>query len=146
MIMPGPLSIRETREGGVHRLTPIGELDLATAPLLETAFDAVFGDHDAEMIVVDLTELSFMDATGIHLLLRMHAACEDADRLRVINGSRAVQRVLEITGVRAHLPIISRDGDPLAPPPLMTQSTPSSRASRGMPQTCWPRRRARPYP
>ena len=42
MISPGPLSIRETREGGVHRLTPIGELDLATAPLLESAFDAVF--------------------------------------------------------------------------------------------------------
>ena len=37
MITPGPLLIRETREGGVHRLTPIGELDLATAPLLENA-------------------------------------------------------------------------------------------------------------
>ena len=117
MISPGPLSIRETREGGVHRLTPIGELDLATAPLLESAFDAAFGDDDAEMIVVDLTELSFMDSTGIHMLLRMRAACEDADRLRVINGSRAVERVLDITGVRAHLPIISSDGDPIAPPP-----------------------------
>lgn len=117
MITPWPLSIRESREGGVHRLTPIGELDLATVPLLESAFDAASGDHDAEMIVVDLTELSFMDVTGIHLLLRMQAACEDADRLRVINGSRAVQRVLEITGVRAHLPIISSDSDPLAPPP-----------------------------
>src|SRR5436190_20955994 len=117
MIAPGPLLMRETREGGVHRLTLIGELDLATAPLLESAFDAVLGDDAAEMIVVDLTELSFMDSTGIHLLLRMHAACEEADRLRVINGSRAVERVLDITGVRAHLPLISSDSDPLAPPP-----------------------------
>ena len=117
MITPGPLLVRETREGGVRRLTPIGELDLATAPLLESAFDAVLGDDDAEMIVVDLTELSFMDSTGIHLLLRMNAACEDADRLRVINGSRAVERVLDLTGVRAHLPIISSDCDPLAPLP-----------------------------
>ena len=92
MITPGRLSVRETSEGGVHRLTPIGELDLATAPLLESAFDAVFGDDDAEMIVVDLTELSFIDSTGIHLLIRMHGACADVDRLRVINGSRAVER------------------------------------------------------
>ena len=59
------------REGGVQRLTPIGELDLATVPMLESAFDAVFRDEDAEKIVVDLTELSFMDSTGIQLLLRM---------------------------------------------------------------------------
>jgi anti-sigma B factor antagonist len=117
MIAPGPLSVRETSEGGVHRLTPIGELDLATAPLLESAFDVVFRDDDAEMIVVDLTELSFMDSTGIHLLVRMHGACADVDRLRVINGSRAVERVLDLAGVRAHLPIISSDCDPLAPLP-----------------------------
>ena len=41
MITLGPLLVREMREGGVHRLTPIGELDLATAPMLESAFDAV---------------------------------------------------------------------------------------------------------
>jgi anti-anti-sigma factor len=115
MISPRPLSIRATREGGVHRLTPVGELDLATAPLLESAFDGVLEDDAAEMIVVDLTELSFMDSTGVHLLLRMRAACEGADRLRVINGSRAVERVLEVSGVRAHLPIISSE-HPLARP------------------------------
>jgi anti-anti-sigma factor len=115
--MSGPLSVRETSEGGVHRLTPIGELDLATAPLLESAFDAAFTDDDVEMIVVDLTELSFMDSTGVHLLIRMHRACADADRLRVINGSRAVERMLNLTGIRAQLPVISSDYDPLAPLP-----------------------------
>ena len=58
-----------------------------------------------------------MDSTGIHLLIRMHAACKDGDRLRVINGSRAVERMLDLTGVRARLPIISSDSDPLAPLP-----------------------------
>ena len=115
MITSGPLSVREMREGAIHRLTPTGELDLATAPLLESAFDVVLRDEDAEIIVVDLTELSFMDSTGIHLLIRMHGACADVDRLRVINGSRAVERMLDLTGVRAHLPIISPDCDPLAP-------------------------------
>lgn len=115
MITPGLLSVRETSEGGVHRLTPIGELDLSTAPLLESAFDAVFRDDDAEMIVVDLRELTFIDSTGIHLLIRMNGACANVDRLRVINGSRTVERMLDLTGVRAHLPVISSDSDPLAP-------------------------------
>jgi anti-anti-sigma factor len=111
-----PLSIRDTREGAVHRLTPIGELDMATAPLLERAFDAVFRDDDVEMIVVDLTELGFIDSTGIHLLVRMRAACAAADRLRVVNGSGAVQRVLDLSGVRAHLPIISSDRELIVAP------------------------------
>ena len=97
MITPGLLSIGETREGGVHRLTPVGELDLATAPLLESAFDAVFRDTGVEMIVVDLTELAFMDSTGIHLLLRMCAACEDGDRLRVINTLAELRLSLRTT-------------------------------------------------
>ncbi len=117
MLTLEPLSVRETKAGGVHRLTLVGELDLATAPQLERAFDAVLREDDAKMIVVDLTELSFMDSTGIHLLIRMHAACADVDRLRVINGSRAVERLLDLTGVGALLPIISSDCDPLAPLP-----------------------------
>lgn len=117
MIAQGPLAVRETNEGRIHRLTPIGELDIATAPMLESAFDAAFSDVAAEMIVVDLRELSFIDSSGIHLLLRMNGACAGVDRLRMINGSRAVERMLDLTGVRARLPIISGDRDPLAPLP-----------------------------
>ena len=116
-MIPELFSVRETHEGGALRLTPIGELDLVTTPILERAFDAVFREGDPEMIVVDLTELSFMDSTGIHLLMRMQAACGGADRLRVINGTRPVARILDVSGVRALLPIISRDDDPHAPLP-----------------------------
>lgn len=109
------LSIRWSRDGGVVRLTPSGDLDLATVPILERACEEVLGDDDAKMIVVDLTELEFMDSTGLHLLLRVSAACRDADRLRVVNGPRAVARLLDLSGVRDLLPIISSDQDPLAP-------------------------------
>lgn len=111
------LSIRRSREGELVRLTPVGELDLATVPILERAFDEVFGDPDARMIVVDLTELGFMDSTGLHLLMRMTGACEEADRLRVVNGSPAVVRLLDVSGVRDLLPIISSRSNPLAPLP-----------------------------
>ena len=114
-LVPEPFEIRRERAGRVHRLTPTGELDIATTPILERAFDAVYHDDDAAMIILDLTQLSFMDSTGIGALLRMNEACEAADRLRIVNGSPAVVRVLDITGVRESLPIINSADDPLAP-------------------------------
>jgi len=115
MSSPQPFEIHAERAGRVHRLIPTGELDIATTPILERAFEAVFDDAGAPMIVVDLTELSFIDSTGIGALIRMNDACEAADRLRVVNGSPAVVKVLDITGVRRQLPIISSADDPLAP-------------------------------
>ena len=117
MSMAEQLSIRWSRDGGVVRLTPLGGSDLATAPILERACEEVLGDDDAKMIVVDLTETEFMDSTALHLLLRVSAACRDADRLRVVNGTSAVVRLFDLAGVRDLLPIISSDQDPLAPIP-----------------------------
>jgi anti-sigma B factor antagonist len=105
--------VRSEREGGVHRLTPVGELDIATTPILEREFDAAFALDESTMLVVDLTELSFIDSTGINLLLRLTDCCPD--RLRMINGSPPVERILDITGVRPALPIIKKESDRLAP-------------------------------
>jgi anti-anti-sigma factor len=110
-----PFDVRSERTDRAHRLIPTGELDIATVPILERAFDAVHEGDDQTMIVVDLTELSFLDSTGIHLLLRINAACKDADRLRIVNGSPVVARMLDITGVRGLLPIVSHDDDPFTP-------------------------------
>jgi anti-sigma B factor antagonist len=146
VMMSGPLSIRSSREGVLHRLTPIGELDLSTAPMLEDAFDAARADESAAMVVVDLTELSFIDSTGIHLLLRMYAACADGDRLRVVNGSRPVERLFDVTGVRDRLPIISRDADPLAPLPSLPSRTSRPRMRSALPVDPQDRITETPYP
>jgi anti-anti-sigma factor len=111
--LPVPFEVRKERSGRVHRLIATGELDVATVAVLER--EAVYHDDDATTIVVDLTELSFMDSTGVGLLVRMNEACDDGDRLRIVNGSPAVGRVLDVTGVRRQLPIISSDDDRLAP-------------------------------
>jgi anti-sigma B factor antagonist len=109
-------SVRAEREGRICRLTPIGELDIATAPVLHGAFDAALGDSAAERIVVDLSELTFMDSAGLHALLTMNAA-EHGGRMRIVRGSPAVERLLDIAGVRTHLPLIDSADDPLGPLP-----------------------------
>lgn len=45
----------------------------------------------------------------------MNEVSKHTNRLRVVNGSPAVVRLLDLTGVRDLLPIISSNDDPLAP-------------------------------
>jgi anti-sigma B factor antagonist len=71
-----------------------GELDLATAPDLETVLAAQTGP-----VAVDLRELSFVDATGLRVLLQAEARSrEDGKNLRFIPG-QAVRRLFDLAGV-----------------------------------------------
>jgi anti-anti-sigma factor len=106
--------VRSKREGSEERLAPVGALDIATTPILELAFDEARNRKGALMIVIDLTQLSFMDASGIHLLERMVAACGETLQLRIINRSPAVKRLFDITGCRDWLPTIHEAEDPFA--------------------------------
>jgi anti-sigma B factor antagonist len=102
--------IASERDAVRHRLAPAGELDIATVPLLEAAFDEV-ERGDADAIVVDLSEVTFIDSTGMQLLLRMNERCSQAGRLEIIS-SPAVERLLDITGLRDQLPVRSNDRTP----------------------------------
>jgi anti-anti-sigma factor len=82
---------------------PAGELDIATVPDFEQSFDEVVGSAP-EAIVVDLSELTFIDSTGLRALLTMSERYKGDLGLTV--GSPAVERIIEITGTRAQLPLI----------------------------------------
>jgi anti-anti-sigma factor len=102
-----PLSIISERDGEAHRVAAIGELDIATVDLLERALLEV-EETDAELIVLDLSALSFIDSTGLRLVLDLNERCGGAaDRLRIVAGSPAVERLLDIVGLRDKLPLIT---------------------------------------
>lgn len=80
-----------------------GELDLASSPALEEELERV-AESGAEVVVVDLRELEFMDSTGLSVLVRAHQRAEDQGRrLGLVNGSQQVQRLLALTGVDERL-------------------------------------------
>jgi anti-anti-sigma factor len=62
------LKIRETRADGWLRLSLTGDLDLASAPVLDDRL-ARFRAVKAP-VRLDLSKLDFIDSTGIHLLVR----------------------------------------------------------------------------
>ena len=84
-------------------MAPVGELDLSTADqvweTLEELRDAGF-----DRIVLDLRELTFMDSSGLHLIVRAReAAGEKGFDFALIDGNDPVCRILDLTGLREHL-------------------------------------------
>ena len=95
-----PISFDVTGEqlNGIARLQARGELDLSTTPLLERAFTAV-EELQPSTIVLDFSDLAFIDSTGLQSLLRAHARATESGRLlAVINGTDGVRKVFELTG------------------------------------------------
>jgi len=76
-----------------------GELDDASAPALERELDRAESGVGATL-VLDLSELEFIDSTGIALLVEAaRRASEGGFELKALRGSGQVERVLELTGV-----------------------------------------------
>jgi len=104
LLRVGELIISSDREGDVYTIRPTGELDLATAPILQGELERVEAT-DVRSIVVDLAGLTFMDSTGVRLLLSANARSRvDGGRLVLLRGPAAVQRVLKLSGVEPLLP------------------------------------------
>lgn len=104
----GVLSMSSERTGAVHTICLSGELDVATTDGVDAELRRVEAG-DAWMIVVDLSGLTFMSSSGVQLLIDAEARSRaGAQRLALLRGSPAVQRVLEICGVAAALPFATQ--------------------------------------
>jgi anti-sigma B factor antagonist len=91
-----------------------GDLDISTAPRLEEELRRVEA-KGASTIVLNLQDLSFMDSTGLRLLITADArAREHSRRLVLVRGSKMIQRVLRITRLDERLEIVD-DPDAVAP-------------------------------
>jgi anti-sigma B factor antagonist len=98
----------DTREGRDRAVLSLhGELDLASAPLLEREI----GDVDfatTATVVLDLQGLEFIDSTGLRMILASQERVRGlGGGFAVTRGSPQVQRLLEITRADEHLQIIA---------------------------------------
>jgi anti-sigma B factor antagonist len=95
----GRLSITSGRDGDVHTIALSGELDLANAPEVERQLTGAEA-ADATSIVLDLSGLTFIDSTGIRMIVSADARSRaNSHRLTLLRGSPAVQRVFVISGI-----------------------------------------------
>ena len=71
-----------------------GEIDAATASVLDEAIQAVGGT-----VVLDLGAVTFMDSFGVRVLLRHHQRREDAGGQLVLTELSRPVRYVEVAGV-----------------------------------------------
>jgi anti-sigma B factor antagonist len=104
----GPLTIERTRYGDdVIVFSLSGEFDLAVAAQAMDALAPAL-DEPGAMIVVDLTELEFIDSSGVAFFYGLARARPDKDSLRLLRSRHAgVNRVLDLAEVGAVIPIVS---------------------------------------
>jgi anti-sigma B factor antagonist len=86
-------------EQGVPVLAVAGEIDVYTAPKLrEQLLDLAAGHHAT--VVADLTEVSFVDSTGLGVLVSgLRRFRESGGDLRLVVTAPQILKVFEITGL-----------------------------------------------
>lgn len=106
------LSVSVDREGDAVTVSARGEVDMGTADLLDGELQNA-ESSDARRIVLDLSRVSFIDSTGLQLLVEAARRSDrEPARLVVVQGFGAVARMLSLTGIGEFLTLVYRDGLP----------------------------------
>jgi anti-anti-sigma factor len=85
-----------------------GELDIATAPWLEQVLLHV--ERRARLVVVDLHELTFMDSSGVHVIVDAAIRARRSNRrLKLVGGCSQVTRMLALSEASDVLEIVEPD-------------------------------------
>jgi anti-sigma B factor antagonist len=99
---------RLSRRDGTIWLALAGELDVFTAPRLRSALREAHPARD-ESLVLDLRGLTFLDSSGLAVLLGAHEAAAREGRPPVrlaIKGSDPVESLFETIGAADYLQLI----------------------------------------
>ncbi|HET9161856.1 MAG TPA: STAS domain-containing protein [Solirubrobacterales bacterium] len=109
-IRAGTLTIRTHRNDSSYTIALAGELDLANGDDLSAELERVGSDGSAEMIILDMAELEFIDSTGIAILVAAHRRLNaDGDRFQLAcSKATEVCRVLALTGLDAAIPFLEQ--------------------------------------
>lgn len=93
------LNIETQEHDGYYEIKVGGELDVYTVPELEQVLTPIKqeGTHD---VYVNLTNVSYMDSTGLGLFVGTLKALNKNDKeLYIIGASERISRLFEITGL-----------------------------------------------
>jgi anti-sigma B factor antagonist len=103
--MHEPLTIEESTLGPRIVVAVAGEVDLASIDEFRTAL-ARAEQSRPRAIWIDLTEVEFMDSTGLTALVLAHRLLDaPVRRLALICPDGPVRRILEISGIDRVMPV-----------------------------------------
>jgi anti-anti-sigma factor len=106
------MELDTSTEDGVAVVTPRGELDVAATPALEDALAELATEPGVQGVVVDLSQLEFMDSSGLRaVVLADQRLREQGLRFALVRGGEPVHRVFELTRMTERLTWVDSPGD-----------------------------------
>ena len=104
-----PFSCQVTEDGDQALVAPRGELDMATVGAVEQELRRL-RRSSFRKLVLDLGGLTFMDSSGLHLVVRWTAeASKDGFGFELEPGPPVVQRIFDLAALEETLPWRSHD-------------------------------------
>ena len=102
-----PFAVKVQRREDAATVQPRGELDVATVETLRAALGAV---RSAGRLVLDLRRLSFIDSTGLHLLVALHQRTQrDGCQLTILAPAAPIDRAIRLCGLDEWLPFVDAE-------------------------------------
>jgi len=95
----GGFAVDSTTEGDAVIITVRGDVDLATAPALQAECERAV-DADTAIVRLDLSGLTFLDSSGISVLVKTHQDLEESGGTLVLHRlDDRTRRVLDVAGL-----------------------------------------------
>lgn len=97
------LSLSNHRDGATVTVVVGGEIDISTVDQLAAEIDAA-ARHGAGSMIVDLSDVTFIDSAGISALLKGRRDADGHGQIYQVTGATGmVRQILDLTGVWQHL-------------------------------------------
>jgi len=112
---PGALAVHRTETNDTIEIVVVGELDIATREIVRDALVQA-GEGAPQRLVIDLSRVTFIDVSGLHLVLAAAEYCRarGAPALRLVPGPPQVHEVFEITRLAHRLPFVASPSEPVS--------------------------------
>jgi anti-anti-sigma factor len=95
----------EPLDHDVRLIRAVGEIDMSSVAALRRELDAA--RVEAVTVVLDLSGVTFIDSSGLHLLLRASDSSAGSDRgFSMVRPSKSVLRLIELSGTADVLTVI----------------------------------------
>jgi len=97
-----------SRNEGDHVIVALsGEIDLYTAPRLQSQLAAALRADHPVRLVVDMSGVDFCDSTGMNVLLAAQRAAREQGGNVELSGPRpAVRKILQVTGLESVFTVV----------------------------------------
>lgn len=101
------MQIKNRIYNGTLYVVLIGELDEHSAFNVRTTLDELFEKQSFKQIIIDLSELEFMDSTGIGVLIGRYKKMKDKKiPIFICNPSVHAEKIFKMTGLYDIMPKI----------------------------------------